>query len=125
MAFVCPHCDGGGLDIVVAIELKPREISGERQLQLLACTGCGHRCGAIYDDTSVGMYDDEGQFHELYAVEEATWSALESAIRSCPEPEEPACSCEMHVQLGQRGEGTSWQPPEGFRRLGPVRIPTW
>jgi hypothetical protein len=117
MFFVCPKCLGKGtLEIIQSIHLPPDSRSDDVVVQVLACTQCKYRGGAIYEESRRGGLETESWEHLGYVVNKVQLDALAALIAGCDEPQNPACPCQVHVLLGAVDNNGRWKLPAGFDR---------
>jgi Zn ribbon nucleic-acid-binding protein len=110
MAFRCPQCKTRDtLQIELALELPPSRQSEEASLQVIACRGCGFRGLAVYEERRGDCPESESWRHIGYWVSPDAVESVSSAIRACPEPRNPHCSCEAHVSLRKREYLDQWR----------------
>lgn len=109
MAFRCPQCKTqDSLHISHAMELPPDRQSQELSLQVVACKECGFRALAVYEVARGDCPESESWKHIGYWVSPDAVESVLAAIRSCPEPRNPDCSCAAHVSLGKKDLRGRW-----------------
>lgn len=97
MDYKCPECElRMGLRIGPVIVLPADERDDEVSLQLVDCDRCDFRAVAVYRENRRGA--DEVWNFDGYAVPVELRAELESAISSCPAPQNPRCGCAGHAK---------------------------
>jgi hypothetical protein len=115
MAFRCPQCaQPGVLEIAASIELPPDSRSDEVTLQVVACQRCGFQGLAVYEESRRGALESETWEHTGYRVEPARLASVVQAIESCPEPDNQACNCMSHRELGGQDGTGRWKGINGL-----------
>ncbi len=110
MSFRCPQCKSvDSLKISSAIELPPDRLSQEITLQVVACQECGFRGLSVYEETRYGGKGEDGWVHTGYWVSSDAVESVEAAIASCPQPNNPRCTCQAHTELSQRNISEIWR----------------
>lgn len=83
-----------GLRIGPIIVLPADDHDDEVSLQLVDCDRCDFQAVAVYRENHWGA--EEAWHFEGYVVPVELRAALESAISSCPEPQNRRCPCAGH-----------------------------
>ena len=110
MAFRCPQCKTrDSLQIELALDLPPSRLSEEASLQVIACRACGFRGLAVYDVARGDCPESEAWKHIGYWVSPDAVESVSEAIRSCPEPRNPHCSCPAHTGLRKKELQGRWR----------------
>lgn len=123
MSFFCPLCLGRGtLKIVLSLSLPPDSRSDGILFQVLSCERCGFGGAAVYEESRRGRLDSESWEHTGYWIDEDTFRWVVGALRDCPEPHNPSCSCQAHRSLGRRGPDGRWKRMAGITDLGTFNI---
>ncbi|TAL45891.1 MAG: hypothetical protein EPN92_06890 [Chitinophagaceae bacterium] len=86
------------LSIATEEEDRPIEIS----YQWWVCENCGARYYGILEDSHVNMFDDR-LLHKGYLAEELKWKESLAKALKCPDPQNPACKCEVHQNISPGG----------------------
>lgn len=115
MAFLCPQCHKATLEISERMELAADSWSDEITLQAVACSACGLRAAAAYEESRRGALDSEAWHHTGYLLDPAAATALAGLIAQCPNPSQAGCACPAHAALGQVNSHGAW---DGLRRSG-------
>src|SRR5512146_3227338 len=114
MSFICPLCDTSGtLEITHSIHLPGHLLSwcDELALQVVACSSCGFRGAAVYEESRRGGGDS--YHHYCFHAPGEALDALARRISRCPRPDNHRCFCLAHLSIGRRtfllfGQ---WAPP--------------
>jgi len=108
MPFACPDCRRMELRIGLRIELPSDSRSDEIAVQIVECSGCGFRGGAIYEESRRGALNSESWEHSGYLMAKSDVDALAALIRQCREPADRRCRCKSHQMLGQKDSSGRW-----------------
>lgn len=110
MSFRCPQClTRNSLEITLSIELLPDRRSDEISLQVVSCSACAFRGLAVYAESRHGRLDSESWDHIGYWVSPDAIESVSAAIRSCPDPFNPRCTCATHASLGEQDVYGKWR----------------
>jgi hypothetical protein len=110
MSFRCPQClTRHSLEITLSIELLPDRRSDEISLQVVSCSACAFRGLAVYEESRHGRSDSESWGHVGYWVSPDAVESVSAAIRSCPFPMNPRCTCAAHTSLGEQDVYGKWR----------------
>jgi hypothetical protein len=110
MSFRCPQClTRNSLEIALSIELLPDRRSDEISLQVVSCSACTFRGLAVYAESRYGRQDSESWDHIGYWVSPDAVESISAAIRSCPFPMNPRCTCAAHTSLGGQDVYGKWR----------------
>jgi hypothetical protein len=110
MSFRCPQCAlPGVLEIRLSIQFQPDSRSDEIFLQVIACQRCGFQGLAVYEESRRGALESESWDHTGYRVGPGGLAAIVQAVESCPAPNNPACTCRAHRDLGGQDGTGRWQ----------------
>jgi hypothetical protein len=104
----------GALEIIASIQFPPDSRSDDIYLQVVVCGRCGFRGLAVYEESRRGAMDSESWDHTGYRLEPAGLESIVQAIESCPEPNNQACTCSAHRDLGERDAAGRWKGIDGF-----------
>jgi hypothetical protein len=109
MAFRCPQCKTRDtLQIALSMELPPDRVSEELSLQVVVCRDCGFRGLAVYEVARGDCPESESWKHIGYWVSPDAVESTSAAIRSCPQPRNPYCTCAAHASLGKKDLRGKW-----------------
>lgn len=125
MPFLCPACEAHkALRITASLELPPDSRSDEITLQIVECARCDFAGVAVYQESRRGALDSESVDHAGVRVGKEDLKALRKAIRQCPEPRNPRCTCETHRTLGHKNEYGRWDALDDIPYEGvfPIRL---
>jgi hypothetical protein len=122
MPFRCPECLSASLETTRSIELPPDSRSDEITLQVMACSSCGFRALAVYEESRRGALDSEAWDFNAYRVGLEVVESVAASIEACPAPGNPRCPCPVHQALGKADDRGRWQGPQGLNggRIFPV-----
>ena len=101
MAFECPSCRQGALNIAFSLELPPADYDDEITLQTVKCAGCGFSGMAVYRESRRGSLSSESWHHDGYEVTEDSMVSLLEQLVLCPLPGDKRCVCAAHQGLGK------------------------
>jgi len=104
------------------MELPADSRSDDISLQVVECLGCGFSALAVYQESRRGALDSEAWEHTCYRVHAQDLQRLLDAIKSCPEPNNPACTCSAHQQLGRQDALGAWNGLEDIQILEGIDI---
>jgi hypothetical protein len=82
--------------------------SDEIALQMIACSHCGFRGIAVYEESWRGKLDTENFEHTGYRVKPENLETIYTLIQNCPDPFNIHCTCSNHQQLGQHNAHGRW-----------------
>jgi hypothetical protein len=123
--FVCPDClRAGSLQITHSLQLPPDSQSDDITLQVVACNQCSFRGLATYEESHRGALTAEGWRHNGCRADGDTVRQTIAAIARCPNPQDAACTCAVHQQLGARDSTGRWMGLAGCAQAGlfPMRL---
>ncbi len=92
----CPACRARRLVVTAAIALPGPPAF---DLEALACRRCTFRGAGVRTPDAA----EESERHVGYPMAPLAWGSFSAAILRCPAPRDPACSCDEHRRLGERG----------------------
>jgi len=113
MAWICPTCETPHLEAGEGLELPADALWDEISFRLAACSTCGFRAAAVYQESRRGSLEDDTWQHAGYSLDPSTYDLLRDMLRACPNPADKRCACPVHHQLGQtdpHGEWNGLQP---------------
>jgi hypothetical protein len=123
MPFRCPYCaQPDALEVSLSIQLPPDSRSDEIFLQVVACQRCGFQGLAVYEESRRGALEHESWDHTGYHVEPGRLAAIVQAIESCPAPNNPACACSTHRDLGWQDATGRWKGIDGLTMSDSFRM---
>jgi hypothetical protein len=93
--------------------LPPDGRSDEISLQIARCGRCGLAGIAVYEESRRGALGAESVDHDGYMVTAADLRAVQTLMKTCPDPKNARCTCAAHQQLGSRDAGGRWNGLEG------------
>jgi len=79
--FKCPDCKHRTLKITQSLELGPDHRSDERTIQTIACSGCGFKGIAVYEESRRGSFNSESWHHDGYKVPIEVFEEVLRAIK--------------------------------------------
>ena len=100
MAFKCPACEGGSLEIELSMELPWDGGAVERSVAIVKCEGCGFRGISVYEESRRGSMDSESFWSFVYEVSEKDLQLMASGFALCPDHQNKDCQCETHLSWG-------------------------
>lgn len=109
MSFRCPQClTPDTLEIILSIDIPPDRRYDEISLQVIGCKVCTFRGLAVYEEL-ISTDEVESWHHTGYWVSRDAVEAVLKAIRSCPDPHNPRCTCPAHASLGKKDVYGIWR----------------
>jgi CheY-like chemotaxis protein len=108
--FICPDCHGSTVHVGCSLEVGSDATSQRNWLLAVSCTACNFTGAAASRERN----KDAAAEHQGCRLQPPRYHALVDVINACPAPDDPACRCDSHTELG-RVHGTSWP---GLRVVG-------
>ena len=96
------------MTLVASLSLAGDSRSDEIRFQLFRCAHCGQPAAGAYEESRRGSLDSECWDHYAFAVDESGWQRCQQLLTVCPNPDEEACGCCAHQQLGRYDASGRW-----------------